>query len=82
MWVQLPRQKMGAGPGPGFESRPHTLMGQVGSQQRVDVRSVRPLSNKRLKLAAPGLGKIPFVPQRTSCSLADFLAPAGWGAAA
>ncbi len=38
--------------------------------------------NKRLKLAAPGLGRIPFVPQRTSCLLANFGAPAGWGAAA
>ena len=37
---------------PGFESRPHTLMGQIGLPQRVEVRSVRPPSNKRLKLAA------------------------------
>ncbi len=40
-----------------------------------DVGSQPP--NKRLKLAAPGLGRIPFVPQRTSCLLADFVAPVG-----
>jgi len=41
-----------------------------------------PLRNKRLKLAAPGLGRIPFVPQHTSCGFVTFIAPAGWGAAA
>jgi hypothetical protein len=43
---------------------------------------VSPLSNKRLKLPAPGLGRIPFVPQRTSCSSVNLTAPARWGAAA
>ena len=38
---------------------------------------MRQLPNKRLKLAAPGLGRIPFVPQRTSCLVATFTAPAG-----
>jgi len=40
------------------------------------------LPNKRLKLAAPGLGRIPFVPQRTSCPCVSLFAPADWGAAA
>jgi hypothetical protein len=48
----------------------------------VAVRSRKGQPNKRLKLPAPGLGRIPFVPQRTSCLLANFVAPAGWGAAA
>lgn len=38
--------------------------------------------NKRLKLAAPGLRRIPFAPQRTSCSSVHFVAPASTGAAA
>ncbi len=38
--------------------------------------------NKRLKLAAPGLGRIAFVRQHTSCSFVNSGAPAGWGAAA
>ncbi len=38
--------------------------------------------NKRLKLAAPGLGRIPFVRQRTSCQFVNLTAPAGSGAAA
>ncbi len=40
------------------------------------------LPNKRLKLAAPGLGRIPFVRQRTSCASVNPAAPADWGAAA
>ena len=40
------------------------------------------LPNKRLKLAAPGLGRIAFVRQRTSCSFVKSGAPASWGAAA
>jgi hypothetical protein len=38
--------------------------------------------NKRLKLAAPGLGRIPFVRQRTSCFFVNSGPPAAWGAAA
>ena len=38
--------------------------------------------NKRLKLAAPGLGRIPFLRQHTSCASVIVVAPAGWGAAA
>jgi len=50
--------------------------------QQDAARDRRASPNKRLKLAAPGLGRIPFVPQRTSCVFATFVAPAGWGAAA
>jgi hypothetical protein len=38
--------------------------------------------NKRLKLPAPGLGRIAFVRQHTSCSLVNRGPPAAWGAAA
>ena len=50
--------------------------------ESVAVRSRKGQPNKRLKLAAPGLGRIPFVPQRTSCAFVNLTAPAGWGAAA
>ena len=38
-----------------------------------------PQPNKRLKLAAPGLGRIPFVPQRTCVSGSFTGAPAALG---
>ena len=48
-----------------------------------DSKSGLPLQpNKRLKLAAPGLGRIAFVRQHTSCSFVNAGAPAAWGAAA
>jgi hypothetical protein len=46
-------------------------------RQRLGGTSVTP--NKRLKLAAPGLGRIAFVPQRTRVSNSVTAAPAGVG---
>ena len=70
----------------------HTLRGRWSSALRPGVRrhKASPVAvsvdqrqpNKRLKLAAPGLGRIPFVPQRTSCSFVNAGPPAAWGAAA
>jgi len=40
---------------------------------------VGPLANKRLKLAAPRLGRIPFVRQRTCVPKAIIAAPAAVG---
>jgi hypothetical protein len=61
---------------PAFARRPR--LGQQGCE--CAVRAPQP--NKRLKLPAPGLGRIPFVPQRTSWSSVNPTAPARWGAAA
>jgi hypothetical protein len=41
-----------------------------------------PLSNTRFKLAAHGLGRIPFVPHCTSCSSVNSDSPVGLRAAA
>ncbi len=38
--------------------------------------------NKRLKLAVPGLGRIPFMRQHTSCSHVNSGPPVTWGATA
>jgi len=65
-----------------------TTFGAVGSH---GVRGCRllasgparpPLSNTRLKLSAHGLGRIPFVPQHTTCSSVNSVAPVGLRAAA
>ncbi|MGH2524990.1 MAG: hypothetical protein ACRDH2_20975, partial [Anaerolineales bacterium] len=45
----------------------------------VAVGAYQPQPNKRLKLAAPGLGRIPFVPQRTVVPNSIIVAPAGVG---
>jgi len=45
----------------------------------VAARSRKGQPNKRLKLAAPGLGRIAFVPQRTVVNNSTTEAPAGVG---
>jgi len=72
-------QGTAVGASPGIRRSPGGATTKASSMR---VGSARVHPNKRLKLAAPGLGRIPFVPQRTSCSCANLPAPAGWGAAA
>src|SRR6266496_5393725 len=67
-----------------LERQPASVCAPSSSREGefVAARSRKGQPNKRLKLAAPGLGRIPFVPQRISCASANLTAPAGWGAAA
>ena len=53
----------GSRPGQLTRRPPERLRGLAGLE---GLRDNRRLPNKRLKLAAPGLGRIPFVRQRTS----------------
>ncbi len=69
----------GSRPGQLTRRPPEQLRGLAGLE---GLRDNRRLPNKRLKLAAPGLGRIPFVRQHTSCSFVKSGPPAAWGAAA
>ncbi len=68
--------------GYGAEQRTPAVAAALPPGQQDAARGRRASPNKRLKLSAPGLGRIPFVPQRTSCGFVNFIAPTGWGAAA
>src|SRR6266545_4974036 len=69
---------------PKVEPQSGSVCALLGSREGESVaeRSGKGQPNKRLKLTAPGLGRIPFVPQRTSCACVNVSAPAGRGAAA
>ena len=67
-----------AGPRPELRIR---VVGAAGAEV-LGYTSGRVQPNMRLKLAAPGLGRIPFVPHRTSCSSVNSAAPLSLRAAA
>ena len=66
----------GSRPGQRTRRPPERLRGLAGL---AGLRDNRRLPNKRLKLAAPGLGRIPFVPQRTVVNNSITAAPASVG---